>query len=48
MKKKLALAALASGVASVGLMFVSATLPYTPLIIGAFATIGVGLMVASD
>ena len=48
MKKKLALAALASGLASTGLVFVPAALSYTPLIVGVFAAVGVGLMVTSD
>jgi Na+-translocating ferredoxin:NAD+ oxidoreductase RnfD subunit len=47
MKKSLALAALASAVASTGLMFIPATMPYTPFVIGAFAAVGVGLLVTS-
>ena len=48
MKKNLALAALASGIASVGLTFVPAALPYTLLVVGALTAVGIGLMVASD
>jgi len=47
MKKKLALASLASGIASVGLMFNPVTMPYTPFVIGAFAAFGLGLLVTS-
>ena len=48
MKKKLALVALACGVASVGLTFVPAALPYTLVVVGALTAVGIGLMVASD
>ena len=48
MKKKLALVALASGIASVGLTYVPDALPYTPLIVGALAAVGVGLIMMSD
>jgi len=47
MKKSLALAALASGVASFGLVFFPTALPYTPLVVGALATVGVGLLITS-
>lgn len=45
MRKKLALAALASAVASIGLMFIPETMPYTPFVIGTFAAVGIGLLV---
>ena len=48
MKKKLALVALASGIASIRLTFVPAALPYTLLVVGALTAVGIGLMVASD
>jgi hypothetical protein len=48
MKKHLALAALASAVASTGLMFIPLTMPFTPFVIGALATVGIGLLVTSS
>jgi len=47
MKKTLALAFLAGGVASFGLMFIPTAVPYTPMVVGFFTTVGVGLLVTS-
>ncbi len=47
MRKKLALASLACGVASVGLMFIPAAMPYTPFVIGAFAIVGIAFLITS-
>lgn len=47
MKKNLALAALASAVASIGLLFHPVTMPYTPFAVGIFAVVGIALLITS-